>query len=33
VLSSDLLVRYEYELKTLILELFNPDIDITEKEV
>ena len=24
VLSSDLLVRYEYELKTLILELFNP---------
>ena len=33
VLSSDLLVRYEYELKTLILELFNTDIDITEKEV
>ena len=33
VLSSDLLVRYEYELKSLILELFNPDINITEKEV
>ena len=33
VLSSDLLARYENELKKLILELFNPDIDITEKEV
>jgi ATP-dependent helicase/nuclease subunit B len=33
VLSSDLLARYENELKKLILELFNLDIDITEKEV
>ncbi len=33
VLSTDLLVRYEHELKTLILELFNPDMDIIEKEV
>jgi len=33
VLSSGLLARYENELKKLILELFNPDIDITEKEV
>ena len=33
LLSTDLLVRYEHELKTLILELFNPEIDIIEKEV
>jgi hypothetical protein len=33
LLSRDLLVRYEHELKTLLLELFNPDIDIIEKEV
>jgi ATP-dependent helicase/DNAse subunit B len=33
LVSSDFLVRYEHELKTLILELFNPNIDITEKEV
>ena len=33
LLSRDLLVRYEHELKTLLLELFNSDIDITEKEV
>ena len=33
LLSTDLLVRYEHELKTLILELFNPEIDIVEKEV
>ena len=33
LLSTDLLVRYEHELKTLILELFNPDIEIIEKEV
>ena len=33
LLSSDFLARYEHELKTLILELFNPDIDIVEKEV
>ncbi|MDA9057178.1 PD-(D/E)XK nuclease family protein [Flavobacteriaceae bacterium] len=33
LLSTDLLVRYEHELKTLILDLFNPDIDIIEKEV
>ena len=33
VLSSDLLALYENELKKLILELFNPDIDINEKEV
>ena len=33
LLSTDLLVRYEHELKTLILELFNPDMDIIEKEV
>jgi ATP-dependent helicase/nuclease subunit B len=33
LVSSDFLVRYEHELKTLILELFNPNIDIIEKEV
>ena len=33
LVSPDFLVRYEHELKTLILELFNPDIDIVEKEV
>ena len=33
LLSTELLDHYEQELKTLILELFNPDIDIIEKEV
>ncbi|MDA9125306.1 PD-(D/E)XK nuclease family protein [Flavobacteriaceae bacterium] len=33
LLSKELLDHYEQELKTLILELFNPDIDIIEKEV
>ena len=33
LLSPDLLEHYEHELKTLILELFNLDIDITENEV
>ena len=33
LLSTELLDRYKHELKTLILELFNPDIDIIEKEV
>ena len=33
VLSTDLLDCYEHELKALILQLFNPDFDLTEKEV
>ena len=33
LLSTELLDHYEQELKTLILELFNTDIDIIEKEV
>jgi len=33
LLTTDILYHYEQELKTLILELFNPEIDLIEKEV
>jgi len=33
LVSAELLESYEHELKALILELFNPDIQITEKDV
>ena len=31
--TSEILESYEHELKSLILELFNSEIDIIEKEV
>ena len=33
LVSTETLASYEHELKSLILELFNSEIDITEKEV